>query len=131
MAVRELCASAPSIAKAGVEAADRQGVKLVRTFPHRNTIAAVTLSSFIAGGGGAAIRPALTGTEPSIKASVNRTHKGDRLPQVAMRYHQSLNNSSSTETATTSPKRPPLGCDSAFSPISAPSLAHIFKRCMT
>jgi len=127
-----LCASAPSIAKVAVEAADRQGIKLVRTFPYsfKNTIAAVTLSSFIAGGGGAAISPAATGTEPSIKASVNRTHKGDRLPQVAMHHRQSPNNSLSTETATTSPRRPPLGCDSAFSPISAPSLAHIFKRCM-
>jgi hypothetical protein len=130
--VRALCASAPSVAKVGVEATVRQGVKLVRTLPHffKNKIAAVTLSSFIAGSGGAAISPDATGTEPSIKASVNRTHKGDRLPRVAMRYHQFLNNSSSTETSTTSPERPPLGCDSAFSPISAPSLAHIFKRCM-
>jgi hypothetical protein len=105
---------------------------LVRTLPHsfKNTIAAVTLSSFIAGSGSAAISPDATDTEPSIKASVNRTHKGDRLPQAAMRYHHALKNSSSTETATTSPKRPPLGCDSAFSPISAPLLAHIFRRCM-
>lgn len=104
----------------------------MRTLPlfFKNKIAAVTLSSFIVGSGGAAIGPDATGTEPSDKASVNRTHKGDRLPRVAMRYHQSVNNSSSTETATASPKRPPLGCDPAFSPISAPSLAYIFKRCM-
>jgi len=104
----------------------------VRTLPHsfKKTIAAVTLSGFIVGGGGDAISPAVTGTGPSFKASVNRTLKGDRLSQVAKRYHQSLKNSSSTETAITSPKRPPLGCDSAFSPISAPSLAHIFKRCI-
>jgi len=80
----------------------------------KNTIAAVTLSSFIAGSGGAAISPAVSDTEPRIKASVDRTHKGDRLQQAAMRHHQSLNNSSSTETTTTSPKRAPLGCDSAF-----------------
>jgi hypothetical protein len=127
-----LCALSPSTAKLSTEQANRQRVKLMGTFTcgFKNTIAAVTLSSFIAGSGGAAISPAVSDTEPRIKASVDRTHKGDRLQQAAMRHHQSLNNSSSTETTTTSPKRAPLGCDSAFSPISAPSLAHIFKRCI-
>ena len=105
MAMRELCASSPSTAKLSAERDDRQGVKLMRRFPYgfKNTIAAVSLR-VIAGGVCAATGLAVTGSEPSIKTSVDRTHKSDRLPQAAMRY-QSPNNSSSTETATRSRKR--------------------------
>jgi hypothetical protein len=103
----------------------------MRTFPDgfKTTIAAVALSSFVAGGVCAVTSSAATDLKPGTKISVDRTRKGDRLPDAAMHY-QTSNNSSSTETATTSPHRPPLGCDPAFSPISAPSLAHIFKRCL-
>jgi len=98
------------------------------SFGFKNTIVALTLSSLIVGDGG--ISPAVTDAELRVTTWVDRTHKGDRLPQV-MRHHQSLNYSSTTTGAATTPhKRPPLGCDWAFSPISAPSLAHIFKRCM-
>ena len=131
MTTRELCVSSPSTAKLSAERDDRRGVKLIRGFLYgfKNTIAAVALSSVIACGVCAATGPAVTGSGPSIKTSVDRTHKSDRLPQAAMRY-QSPNNSSSTETATRSRKMPPLGCNSAFSPITAPSPAQIFKRCM-
>jgi len=134
--VRWQCASCARhrrrLPKLSAERDDRQGVKLMRRFPYgfKNTIAAVAFSSVIAGGVCAATGLAVTGSEPSIKTSVDRTHKkSDRLPQAGMRY-QSPNNSSSTEIAPRSRKLPPLGCDSAFSPITAPSLAHIFQRCM-
>lgn len=60
----------------------------------------------------------------AISQSVDRTHKGDRLP-VAARRHVPV-----AVVASTS-KRTPVGCDSAFSPITEPSLAHVFKRCLT
>jgi hypothetical protein len=125
-----VCGLSPPSAKLNNEPAGGQRVKLMRkfSFGFKNTIAAVTLSSLIVGGGG--ISPAVTDAELRVTPWVDRTHKSDRLPQV-MRHHQFLNNSSSTtETTTMSRKRPPLGCDSAFSPTSTPSLAHIFKRCM-
>jgi hypothetical protein len=62
------------------------------------------------------------------KVEVNRALKGDRLPQSAPAQRNSGGSSGSETTA--SPKTAPIGCDPAFSPISAPSLAHIFKRCM-
>ena len=59
---------------------------------------------------------------------VDRTHKGDRLP-VAKPANQA-----DEFAAPPSPVLPlrkvPTGCDPAFSPISAPQLAHVFRRCV-
>lgn len=58
---------------------------------------------------------------------VNRTLKGDRL---------STSNRADGPGQVESPVRSqprqhiPLGCDAAFSPISSPSLGHVFRRCM-
>ena len=98
----------------------------MRTFAYglKETVAAVVLSCFIAGGVGAVTSPAATERDDSIANSVDRTHKGDRLS------HRQPSTSSSTQMAPATPKRAPLGCDPAFSPVVEPALAHIFKRCM-
>ena len=68
--------------------------------------------------------------------TVKREFKGDRLP-----VHAALNASAwQTEFASqifASPARAPapgeipFGCDSAFSPVSAPRLAYIYGRCLS
>jgi hypothetical protein len=63
------------------------------------------------------------------RITVDRTHKGDRLLLVKPAK-------GAEELAPLSPARPqsqgriPAGCDPAFSPISAPQLGHIFRRCV-
>ena len=55
---------------------------------------------------------------------VDRTMKSDRLPLDP--------SADKTETpASSAPARDtiPIGCDRAFSPISAPRLANVFRRC--
>ena len=52
--------------------------------------------------------------------SVNREFKGDRLPRRDLGVRQSEK-----------PDKIPIGCESSFSPISAPRLAHVYGRCMT
>lgn len=57
--------------------------------------------------------------------TVDRTFKGDRLPVAA---------SADKIGAPASPMRQtggkvPVGCDGAFSPISSPLLATVFRRC--
>ncbi len=75
---------------------------------------------------------------PSI--SVNRALKGDRLPINGTPDASPLHPISSPpaqlpDESQPAPPRPrtraqiPLGCDAAFSPISSPLLAHVFRRC--
>jgi hypothetical protein len=75
--------------------------------------------------------------------SVNREFKGDRLPSsiatVASRSRPQ--NGPNTrdlgardlrgQDQAQKPRRIPVGCEGAFSPISSPRLAHILGRCMT
>jgi len=67
----------------------------------------------------------LTTTPP---ASIDRTLKGDRLPLLAP-----INKSHELGLPVTPEQgrhgKIPVGCDPAFSPISAPRLANIFRRC--
>jgi hypothetical protein len=76
---------------------------------------------------------------PSV--SVNRALKGDRLPinipAGASPLHPiSLPRSRLPDESQPAPAQPrtraqiPLGCDAAFSPISSPLLAHVFRRCV-
>jgi hypothetical protein len=95
----------------------------------KETVAAVVLSCFIAGGVSAMTYPAVSATAENNAISVNRIHKGDRLPLAALTHRYPIN-SSSTQAAPPSPKRTPLGCDPAFSTVVEPALAHIFKRCL-
>jgi hypothetical protein len=52
--------------------------------------------------------------------SVDRMHKGDRLPS---NHGQLENNSNATKL--------PAGCDPAFSPVAEPERSQIFGRCIT
>ncbi len=56
--------------------------------------------------------------------TVNREFKGDRLPLPSQ-----INSALSHNVPT--PKPVPVGCDTAFSPISAPRLAYVYGRCVT
>jgi hypothetical protein len=54
--------------------------------------------------------------------SVDRTLKGDRLPFAPGARRPAASKTRSSE-------RIPVGCEGAFSPISSPRLANIFRRC--
>jgi hypothetical protein len=60
--------------------------------------------------------------------SVNRLLKGDRLPSVAVWQHELGSPVSPAQPA--SREKVPLGCEAAFSSISAPQLANIVRRCV-
>jgi hypothetical protein len=90
----------------------------------------MVLSCCIAGGVSAMTGPTSIAKDESIATTmVNRMNKGYRLPQSSVRSN--FNNQSRPVTTTSTPRRPPVGCDPAFSPIVAPALAHIFNRCLT
>lgn len=66
-------------------------------------------------------------TAPS-RVLVDRTHKGDRLPLAKPANEADQGTPSPVRTL---PQRKiPAGCDPAFSPISSPQLAHVFRRCV-
>ena len=89
---------------------------------------AIALSScLVVAGCGAMSAPADVNAERTAPVSVNRINKGDRLPAVAT-AKLSANGARST-AALSAPRRPPLGCDGAFSPIADPTRAGIYKRC--
>jgi hypothetical protein len=86
----------------------------------------------IAGGGAGA---AVGSATPAV--SVNRSLKGDRLPL----FNSGLSSSTGAKPAVwpgelRAPNRSqprghvPLGCDPAFSPVSSPSPANVYGRCM-
>jgi hypothetical protein len=80
--------------------------------------------------------PALPTTGASLpythgRVSVDRTHKGDRLPLVKPANGTDELGVPPLSPARTLPQgRIPTGCDPAFSPISAPQLGHVFRRCL-
>jgi hypothetical protein len=57
--------------------------------------------------------------------SVDRTHKGDRLPLSPKAA------SKVSSPAVTTLAKPPLGCEPAFSRVVDPDRAHIFGRCIS
>jgi hypothetical protein len=57
--------------------------------------------------------------------SVDRGHKGDRLP-LAPRHTSTI-----SSPAVTTLSRPPIGCESAFSRVADPNRSHIFGRCIS
>ncbi len=64
----------------------------------------------------------------AVNPSVDRTLKGDRLPAAAP--GASARKAGAPDPAKRqSHEKVPLGCDAAFSPISSPALAHVFRRC--
>jgi hypothetical protein len=99
-----------------------------RVFEHRlkETLALVLLGSFLAGTFGAVFALSAAASAPIISVTVDRTNKGDRLP-----YASTSNATPPPNVAApTPPKRPPLGCDPAFSPVADPARALIYLRCM-
>jgi hypothetical protein len=84
--------------------------------------------------------PSIAAKPPSF--SVNRQLKGDRLPSnfapVASRSgaqngvpQNGLQNDRGAQEQMPKPRKIPIGCEGAFSPISSPRLAHILGRCTT
>ncbi len=63
--------------------------------------------------------------------SVNRELKGDRLPLSSDTNPVRSQNESYSSRGVRTPSDIPVGCDSSFSPISAPQLATVFGRCTT
>jgi len=77
----------------------------------------------------------LGSTTPAV--SVNRSLKGDRLPL----FNSGVSNSTGPKLGvwpnelrapdrSQSREQMPVGCDPAFSPVSSPSLAKVYGRCM-
>jgi hypothetical protein len=60
--------------------------------------------------------------------SVNRTHKGDRLPQASNLQRPEINSNSMRFAPSINV---PPGCDPAFSPVADPERGRIFGRCVT
>ncbi len=73
---------------------------------------------------------ALPATSPAL--SVNRTLKGDRLPISRPTVWPDEHGADAPGAPVHARSRAqiPFGCDRAFSPISSPLLAHVFRRCM-
>ena len=65
----------------------------------------------------------------SVSVSVDRANKGDRLP-YASRSKTHVNSPFLATTPQVLPKRPPLGCDPAFSSVANPAQARIYRRCL-
>ena len=66
--------------------------------------------------------------------SVNRALKGDRLSVTVVLRNAQRTRDTSSERPAVQPnvkRDAPVGCDPLFSPISAPVLAHLFRRCLT
>ena len=57
--------------------------------------------------------------------SVDRTHKGNRLP-LAPKHTSTV-----SSPVVTTLSRPPIGCEPAFSRAADPKRAHIFGRCIS
>jgi len=88
---------------------------------------AVLLSAMFAG----VVNIATTGFADEAKfsvISVNRTHKGDRLPRASNLQHPQINSNSTRLGPSTNV---PPGCDPAFSPVADPERGRIFGRCVT
>jgi hypothetical protein len=94
-------------------------------FGATQAIAALALLGFVASGVSAMTFPATD----KRQVVVNRTLKGDRLIQAPVGQEPRINPAATEGAAPL--KRPPLGCDRAFSPVADPARANIFKRCIT
>ncbi|MGO9698789.1 MAG: hypothetical protein ACLPX7_05950 [Xanthobacteraceae bacterium] len=86
----------------------------------------LTLASFVAFPSLPDSAPLWLTTTPPV--NVDRMLKGDRLPFAApIDKSHPLGSPAAPEQARF--EKIPVGCDRAFSPISAPRLANIFQRC--
>jgi hypothetical protein len=92
----------------------------------QHVLAVTLLSCFIAGAFAAATSSAdAARSERADAQSVDRTHKGDRLPLTARVT------SATSSQLVTDMRRAPMGCDPAFSRNADPARGHIFGRCLS
>lgn len=73
-------------------------------------------------------RTAANGASPAATVTVDRTNKGDRLPQASPPRQSS---GSLVPAKPISAKLVPIGCEPAFSPVAEPAGAHLFLRCLS
>lgn len=71
----------------------------------------------------------LSGRTPTVV--VDRTFKGDRLPSPSDINKAVSRGGSDAEQHSLMPRDVPDGCETAFSPIASPRLAHYYGRCAT
>lgn len=86
-----------------------------------------------------AARAVINGT--SSEFTVNRSLKGDRLPMSGFetfkapdwqsRFNDEFKALPALQPASGPRAQIPIGCDPAFSPISSPQLAGVYRRCVT
>src|SRR5262249_11164460 len=88
---------------------------------------ALLLSAMFAGVNSVATTGFADGAKFSV-ISVNRTHKGDRLPQAFNLQRPEINSNSMKVSPSTNV---PPGCDPAFSPVADPERGRTFGRCVT
>ena|ERR1700733_2977089 len=69
-------------------------------------------------------------SQPTPSVSVDRTLKGDRLPILHSPILNAPDSQGGVGAQSTAPQMP-VGCDPAFSPISSPLLANVYRRCTT
>jgi len=94
----------------------------------KEAVAIAVLGCLIGGGCSAVTARDDIKSEQTLLVSVNRTNKGDQLAATSTStVHAS--SASSTAMSPASRKRPPLGCDAAFSSIADPIHANVYKRC--
>jgi hypothetical protein len=89
------------------------------------TSAVLLVSCFAAGALCAVSDSSAAKDEKAAAVLVDRTLKGDRLPQNIVRN----NAPASSSPAGSLTRKVPLGCDRAFSPAVDPAYAHVFGRC--
>jgi hypothetical protein len=96
------------------------------SFAPKAAVAIPLLACLIAGAFTAATSTAdAARSERAETQSVNRTTKGDRLPL------QAKVSAAASSSLVTSMRRPPIGCDPAFSRAADPARAHVFGRCLS
>ncbi len=92
----------------------------------RAVAAAVLVSCLVAGGLCTASVPGVAQNGNTTMVSVDRTKKGDRLPQSVELAHGPTSSLPATSAFS---RKVPLGCDPAFSAVADPARANIFGRC--
>jgi hypothetical protein len=94
----------------------------------KETIAIALLGCLIGTAYGSVTAPGAAKSEQTPLVTVNRVNKGDQLPSIST---STLNRKTAPSPAmsSASAKRPPLGCDRAFSQFADPVRANIYKRC--
>jgi hypothetical protein len=104
----------------------RQFMSAIPTVRFASSIGTFLLVLFTAFPSFPKIGAGLYATTPAV--AVDRTLKGDRLP--VSRLIDWPSEPGSTMSPARLPAEIPTGCDPAFSPISSPAMAHVFRRCV-